>query len=113
MLNGKTPRFACLEDDCPPEGLSFDKNLAEQKPTRRSRRSRNDRRQQDDHNSDIFAGIKKRQEVHADRLVVSEMQGHSAIEVCNSQSSLGPDFVSLTEMMFCDMSEKKSMACLH
>lgn len=106
MPNGKTPRIACFEDDCHPEGPSFDKNLAEQQPTRRSLRSRNKRRKQADHNDNFTAAIKKRQEVHADRLVISEMQGHSAIEVCNSQSSLGPDFVSLTEMMFCDMSEK-------
>ncbi|KAF8243593.1 hypothetical protein K440DRAFT_656168 [Wilcoxina mikolae CBS 423.85] len=42
-----------------------------------------------------------------DRLITSEHQSHSAAELCNSQTSLGPDFVSHQEGLFCDMSEKK------
>lgn len=104
--NGKGVQVACLDEDCPPKGPSFDKNLAQQDPTRRKLRSRRNRRQLANDNQDFVSALKKRQEVHADRLIVSKMEQHSAIEVCNSQSSLGPDFLSMTEMMFCDMSEK-------
>lgn len=36
-------------------------------------------------------------------LVVSEHTAHSAVEVCESASSWGPDFVALAEGVFCDM----------
>ncbi|KAK5941092.1 hypothetical protein PMZ80_006369 [Knufia obscura] len=104
--NGKTAQIACLDEECPPKGPSFDKNLAIQKQTRRRLQRRDKRRQKVDNKQDFVAALKKRQEVHADRLVVSKIKQHSAIEVCNSQSSLGPDFLSMSEMMFCDMSEK-------
>jgi hypothetical protein len=41
-------------------------------------------------------------------LVISEFAEHSAIEVCESESSWGPDFVSITEGIFCDMCERES-----
>jgi hypothetical protein len=41
-------------------------------------------------------------------LVISEFAEHSAIEVCESESSWGPDFVSITEGIFCDMCERQS-----
>lgn len=37
------------------------------------------------------------------QLVISEFTGHSAVEVCESESSWGPDFVSVVERVFCDM----------
>jgi hypothetical protein len=37
------------------------------------------------------------------QLVISEYAGHSAVEVCESLSSWGPDFVSVAEGVFCDM----------
>jgi len=37
------------------------------------------------------------------RLVVSSYTGHSAVQVCESESSWGPDFASLAEGIFCDM----------
>lgn len=42
----------------------------------------------------------------ADQLVVSDIACHSAKEVCESDTSAGPDFVSTVEGLFCDMSEK-------
>jgi len=41
-------------------------------------------------------------------LVFSEYHGHSARVICESHSSLGPDFISLHERMYCDMCEKVS-----
>lgn len=40
------------------------------------------------------------------QLVVSNHAEHSAIELCNSAYSRGPDFVSLQEMKYCDMDTK-------
>ncbi|KAI9701956.1 MAG: hypothetical protein M1836_001300 [Candelina mexicana] len=39
-------------------------------------------------------------------LVISDHEQHSAQELCESPSSLGPDFVSTEESLFCDMSSK-------
>ncbi|KAH6611650.1 hypothetical protein C7974DRAFT_419110 [Boeremia exigua] len=41
------------------------------------------------------------------RLVTSAQRAHSARELCRSETSLGPDFVSVYEGLFCDMSEKE------
>ena len=41
-------------------------------------------------------------------LVKSTMDGQSAKELCKSESSMGPDFVSIKEKRFCDMTRKKS-----
>ncbi|CAG8956820.1 hypothetical protein HYFRA_00011209 [Hymenoscyphus fraxineus] len=41
------------------------------------------------------------------KLVTSKNHAHSAKELCQSLSSLGPDFVSIPEGLFCDMSEKE------
>ncbi|KAK8006659.1 hypothetical protein PG991_012956 [Apiospora marii] len=41
------------------------------------------------------------------KLVTSPKTAHSARELCESGSSLGPDFVSFHENLFCDMSEKE------
>ncbi|KAI1131669.1 hypothetical protein F5Y10DRAFT_262046 [Nemania abortiva] len=38
-----------------------------------------------------------------DRLIVSHIPGHSAIEVCESETSWGPDFVSMAEGLYCNM----------
>ena len=40
-------------------------------------------------------------------LVSSEHEAHSAHELCVSDSSMGPDFVSTTEQMFCHMAAKE------
>jgi hypothetical protein len=42
------------------------------------------------------------------QLVVSEYSGHSALEVCQSSPSWGPDFVSIAEGIFCEMCERQS-----
>lgn len=36
-------------------------------------------------------------------LIISNIQGHSAKELCEHPNSLGPDFVSTAENIFCDM----------
>lgn len=50
---------------------------------------------------------RREQEPHAwceeGQLVISEQAGHSAVQVCESSSSWGPDFISLAEGICCDM----------
>lgn len=40
------------------------------------------------------------------QLVISAYQQHSAREVCESSTSVGPDFVSLSENTYCDMTTR-------
>lgn len=42
------------------------------------------------------------------QLVVSKYEGHSAKELCGSEQSFRPDFVSISEGIFCDMSTKEA-----
>ncbi|KAI9766664.1 MAG: hypothetical protein M1839_004787 [Geoglossum umbratile] len=37
------------------------------------------------------------------RLVVSNLDAHTATELCNSTTSAGPDFISMKENLYCDM----------
>lgn len=47
---------------------------------------------------------KKRSMRKADsRLIISDRPGHSAVALCESETSHGPSLVSLSEGMFCDM----------
>ncbi|KAI9696253.1 MAG: hypothetical protein M1836_005806 [Candelina mexicana] len=48
--------------------------------------------------------ISNNQEGH---LVISESENHSAKELCEHPNSLGPDFVSTEEGIFCDMTAKE------
>lgn len=41
-------------------------------------------------------------------LIVSEFDQQSAAELCGSEQSFGPDFVSVAEGIFCDMSAKEA-----
>jgi hypothetical protein len=41
-------------------------------------------------------------------LVVSESKFHSAVKLCESETSMGPDFVHVEENIFCDMGAKKA-----
>jgi hypothetical protein len=41
-------------------------------------------------------------------IVKSDRERHSAKELCDSKTSMGPDFVSLREKLFCDMKERKT-----
>jgi hypothetical protein len=43
-----------------------------------------------------------------DKLIKSSRPQHSARELCESKSSLGPDFVSIPEGFFCDMTAKRA-----
>lgn len=102
--NGKTPENPCPFDQdapCVPEKGSWNQDLKPfEKATRRSLRTRfaDDKK---------LHHITKRQAVHADNLVISNFAQHSAVELCESLTSLGPDMVSTIEGMFCDMSEKQ------
>ena len=49
--------------------------------------------------------VRFQQPLH-DHLVVSNITSHSAKDLCGSSTSAGPDFVSLVESLFCDMSSK-------
>lgn len=40
-------------------------------------------------------------------LIISNHQSHSAQELCESETSIGPDFVSTNESVFCDMAAKE------
>lgn len=42
------------------------------------------------------------------QLVVSSQRSHNATELCDSETSFGPDFVSTEEGVFCSMSQKKT-----
>lgn len=46
-------------------------------------------------------------QAYQNQLVVSNIDSHSAQELCESDTSSGPDFVSTSEGLFCDMSEKQ------
>ena len=41
------------------------------------------------------------------RLVVSSDPSHTATDLCNSDTSRGPDFISVTEGLFCDMETRQ------
>lgn len=43
------------------------------------------------------------------RLIKSSAASHSATELCASETSAGPSFVSLHEGVFCDMDSKQTM----
>lgn len=43
-----------------------------------------------------------------DQLILSKSKHHSAKLLCESATSVGPDFVSLDEQLFCDMQTKKT-----
>ena len=49
----------------------------------------------------------KRQAVFEEQLIESSSTGHSAQELCGSETSRGPDFVSLEEGLYCDMMNKQ------
>jgi hypothetical protein len=46
---------------------------------------------------------RKRSPAMASELVVSDDHRHSAVDLCSSDTSFGPDFVSLFEEVYCDM----------
>lgn len=43
------------------------------------------------------------------RLVKSSIPNQSAVELCESATSFGPDFVNVVEGMYCDMSTKTAL----
>jgi len=70
------------------------------------------RAQQDDETQATREMLTRREELRAkgdycvDRLTISHHAEHSAREVCEMKNSWGPDFVSVTEGLYCDMCEK-------
>jgi hypothetical protein len=51
--------------------------------------------------------VRKRPESHDSILVISSLPRSSAEDLCAHRNSMGPDFVSLREKAFCDMSAKE------
>jgi hypothetical protein len=101
-----TPKIQCLKDDppeCPPKGPSFNRDLQvlPNVLVPRSETSLQERQ------AATRVYVRKRQAIHADRLIITSLSYHSAVELCDSPYSLGPDMVSTLEDMFCDMSEKR------
>ena len=100
-VDGTPKGNGCIPgEECPPKKPSWTQTLPVQEQTRRRVR----RRLTED---EKIHQIRKRQVIHADRLIISKIPQHSAIGLCDSPYSLGPDMVSWTEGMFCDMSEKR------
>ncbi|KAJ5602091.1 hypothetical protein N7510_011625 [Penicillium lagena] len=53
---------------------------------------------------------RRHQKIAADsRLVVSDIPFHSAIDLCKASKSHGPDFVSTSEGVYCDMESREVM----
>lgn len=71
---------------CPPLFPSADRQLKKQSESKRS--------------------LAQRQEAMSDEVVISSRPGNDVFDLCGSETSLGPDYVSLAEGMFCDMSTK-------
>jgi hypothetical protein len=59
-------------------------------------------------NSQTGNGYRKQSDKHAGILIVSPQTHHKASELCDSINSYGPDFVSLSEGLFCDMAAHKT-----
>ncbi len=98
-IKGPIPKFedgsVCFPhpDDCHPSGPSAEEDLTLNSPVGATKRKR---------------GLRRRQEVSArvmpDDLRISSFAQHSARQLCEDAMSEGPDFVSLAEGLFCDMS---------
>ena len=56
---------------------------------------------------DIVTKTFERRSQPSGTVVISTSPNHSAKELCNSPTSWGHDFVSVTEQLFCDMSAKR------
>ena len=68
------------------------------------RRHTRDMTSRETKNSGNVKGIKNNR---SENLVISNIPGHSAKELCEHPMSLGPDFVSTVEKIFCDMETAK------
>lgn len=72
-------------------------NKAQFGPSKAGRKLRGDNNNDNNSTSSVGHG----------HLVISDHEDHSAKELCESSSSLGPDFVSTGEGIFCDMNQKE------
>lgn len=59
-----------------------------------------------EHSEELRNQFRALHETFSNSLVTSRNPSHSARTLCESASSVGPDFVSLSEGLFCDMSQK-------
>jgi hypothetical protein len=50
----------------------------------------------------------KQHRKHVGKLIKSQHKHHSAKQLCESNTSWGPDFISLAEGLYCDMDQKKT-----
>ena len=66
------------------------------------------RRRSLDHTSimERRAALENKRDFCVDRLTISHLSEHTATVVCQSETSWGPDFVSVAEGLYCDMCEK-------
>jgi hypothetical protein len=66
------------------------------------------RRRSFDHTSILErrAALENKRDFCVDRLTISHLTEHTATVVCQSETSWGPDFVSVAEGLYCDMCEK-------
>lgn len=91
----KKERALRLGDKCEAKGIRatkipmFDQHKRHERPERRE-------------------GTRDLRARFASQLVVSSKRSHTATELCESETSLGPDFVSTEEGVFCSMSQKKT-----
>ncbi|KAI7782906.1 hypothetical protein LA080_012779 [Diaporthe eres] len=95
-------RILRLDDKCKDRGIQ-----ASQPPSDAATKKREEMPQREGGSKDIrrrFEG----------QLVVSSQRSHNATELCDSETSFGPDFVSTEEGVFCSMSQKKTFPiCCH
>lgn len=91
------PEGKCENDDpCLATGASASGQIQRQGETRRRGRYRRK-----------WTAHRRRQGYSPDQLIISNLTGTDARDLCTSYTSDGPDYASLTEGLFCDMSEKQ------
>ena len=85
---------------------TWDAILPEQTTTAGSKAK--SRRRSIDHTSILErrATLEKKRDFCVDHLTISHHSDHTATVVCQSETSWGPDFVSVVEGLYCDMCEK-------
>jgi hypothetical protein len=96
--NGDTNELQILMD--PGITVPFDRQDADIGPIQVSKH----RRRQIDPVSRIW---RRNTQFMGEHLVTSHHDDHSAAELCGSESSMGPDFVAVSEGQFCDMATKE------
>ena len=58
-------------------------------------------------------GLNNRTDPHYGRLIIDDYQEHTAKDLCESPTSMGPDFVNVIEGLFCHMTDKTLWPVCH